>query len=343
MVSSKDKSLTPNNGSLKLNGLKLNDRYKMVGQNNAINAMFRINDKRNTVERQFDKEIKADSLTAITQKIHLGSAEAQLLAYINSKFFETPNHDNIRRFSFTLKEYMHDSDKKDPKTTRKALKKKLDTIAGTTYAYNSSKSSKNNHSVYDVSFGRMPLLGYSYVHGTVYIELTDFFHDFLVNHTMPMPFPKLTFKLDPQKEKVALYISWAIVANKRINKASARGNRMSVKTLLSKIPSLPTYDEVMSSNRHVYDRIIEPVLKGIERLANPVDGIITRYSFTGKDGKLLDYKSLDYTTFINADLVIEKWNEYPEEYLERWNKTQKGIKHRKKKNKSKNQSDKHHV
>ena len=340
MVSSKDKSLTPNNAGLK--GTLTNERYETISQNNALNNIFRINDKRNTKELPFNKkQIQTDAVTAITQATHLGLAEAQMLDYINLKFNQVPNHENILEFMFTLKEYMTDAGKKDPKSARNAIKQRLDTIASTTYSYHGG----DDKSPYNQNFGAHPLLGYDYKRGgKVYVTLTSFFHDLLFNHAMPMPYPKLLFMLDPVRDAVAIYILKAIIVNKRINKASPRGNRMKVKTLLNRIESLPTYDEVMASkNKHVYDRIIEPILKGVERLANSKDGVINRYSFFGKDGKMLNYDNLDYATFIDADLVIEEWNHYPEKDLERWNKTQKKIQHRRKKNKAKQEKDKRHA
>lgn len=339
MVSSKDKSLTPNNAGLK--GTLTNERYGTISQNNALNNIFRINDKRNTKELPFNKkQIQTDAVTAITQATHLGLAEAQMLEYINLKFNQVPNHENTAEFMFTLKEYMTDAGKKDPKSARNAIKHRLDAIASTAYSYNGG----DDKSPYNQNFGAHPLLGYDYKRGgKVYVTLTSFFHDLLVNHTMPMPYPKLLFMLDPVRDAVAIYILKAIFVNKRINKASPRGNRIKVKTLLNKIESLPTYDEVMASDRRVTDRIIDPVFKAVERLANSKDGVINRYSFIDKDGKMLNYDNLDYATFIDADLVIEEWNHYPEMDLERWNKTQKKIQHRRKKNKAKQEKDKHHA
>lgn len=331
MVSSKDKSLTPNNASLK--GTLTNERYGTISQNNALNNIFRINDKRNIKELPFNKkQIQTDAVTAITQATHLGPAEAQMLDYINLKFNQVPNHENTAEFMFTLKEYMTDAGKKDPKSARNAIKHRLDAIASTAYSYNGG----DDKSPYNQNFGAHPLLGYDYKRGgKVYVTLTSFFHDLLVNHAMPMPYPKLLFMLDPVRDAVAIYILKAIFVNKRINKASPRGNRIKVKTLLNRIESLPSYDEVMASDRRVTDRIIDPVFKAVERLANSKDGVINRYSFIGKDGKMLNYDNLDYATFIDADLVIEEWNHYPEKDLERWNKTQKKIQHRRKKNKAK--------
>lgn len=300
--------------------------YGTISQNNALNNIFRVNDKHSTKELPFNKkQIQTDAVTAITKATHLGLAEAQILDYINYKFNQLSDHEHIKQFSFTLKEYMKDTEKKDPKTTRNAIKQRLDTIASTTYSY----SGGDENSPYNQSFGAHPLLGYDYRRGKVYIELTDFFHDLLIYHSMPMAYFKLMFKLDPRKDSTALYILRAILENKRINKASPRSNRMRVKTLLEKIPSLPSYDEVMKSNGNVYDRIIAPVFEGVERLAKPDEGAITRYSFMSKDGKPLNYDSIDYDSFVNADLIIEEWNQYPEEDLEKWNKKQKKIRTKK--------------
>lgn len=315
--------------------------YGIISQNNALNNIFRVNDKRNTKELPFNKkQIQTDAVTAITKKTHLGLAEAQMLDYINYRFNQLSDHEHIKNFSFTLKEYMKDAERKDPKTTRKAIKQRLDIIASTTYSYNGGDA-KNP---YNQNFGAHPLLGYDYKQGKIYIELTDFFHDLLVYHSMPMAYYKLMFKLNPRKDATTMYILRTLIENKRINKTSPRANRMKVKTLLKKNKSLPTYDEVMASDRRVSDRIIDPVFNVLERLANPKDGVIIRYSFIGRDGKPLDYDSLDYATFIDADLVIEEWNHYPEKDLEKWDKTQqRKIQQRKKKDKSKQEKDKHHA
>lgn len=305
--------------------------YGSIMQNNATNTIFRINDKRNTKELPFNKkQIQTDAVIAITKATHLGLAEAQMLDYVNYKFNQAPDHEHNKRFSFTLREYMKDTGRRDPKTTRSAIKQRLDIIASTTYSYDGG----DKKNPYNQSFGAHPLLGYDYRQGKIYIELTDFFHDLLVYHSMPMAYYKLMFKLDPRKDATAMYILRTLIENKRINKTSPRANRIKVKTLLAKIPSLPSYDEVMKTNRHIYDRIIAPVLKGVERLAQPDERAIIRYSFIGSDTKPLDYDSLDYDSFINADLIIEEWNQYPEADLEKWDKKQKQI--RKKQEKKNN-------
>ena len=306
--------------------------FGMVSQNNATNNIFRLNSKRGSKDLPFNKkEIRSDTVTAITQATHLGLAEAVMLDYVNFKFNQVPNHENTAEFMFTLNQYMKDTGRKDPKSARNAIKHRLDAIASTAYSYHGG----DDKNPYNQNFGAHPLLGYDYRRGKVYIDLTNFFHDLLVYHSMPMAYFKLMFKLDPKKDSTALYILRAILENKRINKASPRSNRIRVKTLLEKIPSLPSYDEVMGSNRHVYDRIIAPVLEGVERLAQPDEGAFTRYSFMGKDAKPLDYDSIDYDSFVNADLIIEEWNQYPEEDLEKWDKKQKEIikKNQKKKEK----------
>ena len=305
------------------------NKYGIISQNNALNGIFRLNSKKNTKDLPFNKkQVQADAVTAITQATNLGLPEAIMLDYINYRFNQISDHEHAKHFSFTLKEYMKDTGKKDPKSARKAIKERLDTIASTPYSY-SGGSEKND---YNQNFGSQPLLGYDYRRGKIYINLTDFFHELLVYHSMPMAYYKLMFKLDPKRDSTAIYILRALLENKRINKTSPRANRMKVKTLLKRIPSLPSYDEVMNSNRHVYDRIIEPVLDGIERLAERDEGAIVKYSFISRDNELLDYNSLDYDTFVNANLIIEKWNHYPEAELEKWDKRQKEINKKKKRN-----------
>lgn len=308
-----------------------NVKFRMIYQNNATNQIARIDSKHDPVSKDaFNTTIKSDAITAITKATKMGVQESQMLDYIGVKFAEMPNHDNVSSIVVTLDEYKKDFGKKDSKSARNALKRTLDNIADTTYSY--SGGDANNP--YNQSFGKQPLLGYDYKNGKAVITIMPFFHNLLINQAMPMPYSQLAFKLNPRTEAVAFMVLRELLINKRTNAGnSARENRIKMKTLLPKIKSIPSYETVMQSiDRHPTRRIIEPIFKAMERLSNPVDGAIGDYTFIDKQGNVLDYEKLDYSTFIDSTLVINSWNDYPEDVLSKWAETKAKKKKKRKKN-----------
>lgn len=321
--------------------------YGMISQNAALNSAFKLNDKRNT-RRNYNRElvVKADAVTAITKAAHLGLPEQVMLTYAIDKFNQKPNHDSSKQVNFTLKDYMKDRGLKDPKSARNNIKKCLDTIANTTYSY----SGGDSKSPYNQSFGAHHILDYDYKRGKVTIDFSDFFFNLLVHGSMPMPNYRIMYRLDPLKDATTIYVLRALEKNKRINKpkstnkskknnmaqaaAPERGDRIKISTLFHDVASLSSYDKLKEgTDRHTYDRLILPVFKAVERLADPIDPYraINRYSFMSADNKPLSYDNIDFETFSNAYLVIEEWHKYPEDILKKWNDKQKQIRDRQKK------------
>lgn len=328
----------------------INEIIGVTSQNAAMNSAFKLNDKRNT-KKNYNRElvVKADAVTAITKATHLGLPEQVMLTYAIDKFNQESNHDNNKQVTFTLKDYMRDRGLKDPKSARNNIKKCLDALTNTTYSY----SGGNSKSPYNQSFGAHHILDYDYKRGKVTIDFSDFFFNLLVHGSMPMPNYKIMFRLDPLKDATTIYILRALEKNKRINKpkstnkskknskaqttAPERGDRIKISTLLHDVASLSSYDEIKEgTDRHTYGRLILPVFKAVERLADPTDPYraINRYSFMDADNKPIDYDNIDYETFSNAYLVIEEWHRYPEDKLKQWSERQKAIRS-KEKNKQK--------
>lgn len=142
---------------------------------------------------------------------------------------------------------------------------------------------------------------------------------------MAMPYNKIMLRLDPKKDANSWYIMRRLLNNKRYNKKPIRADRMKVSTLLQYCPKLPTYEEVLHSNRHVDDRIIQPFFKAVERLSEAFD-----YSFLTEEGKPIDYNAgLSYQEFASSELVITFWKDYPEAWLKQINQKQHKYRRRK--------------
>lgn len=314
--------------------------YHMIYQSTATNQISRLDSEHTPTKKdEFNRTIiKSDAITAITKATKMGAQEAQMLDYVGVKFAELPDHEHASTIEITLKEYKSDFGKSDSKSARDTLKRTLDRISNTTYSY----SSGDSNNPYKQSFGTQPLLGYNYKNGKAVVTIMPFFRNLLLQQAMPMPYSPLAFKLNPRTELIAFRVLRELQVNKRINAGNkARENRIKVKTLISKIKAIPSYEEVVKSkDRHIARKIIDPLFNAMERLSNPDDGAISDYSFIGKNGKLLDYENLTYDNFIESTLVINEWRNYPEDKLDKWVETKKKKQKKKTGQKKKTQSKK---
>lgn len=284
--------------------------YGLVQQNNATNQAYRLNSKRNSKQLPLNKtQVSFKDVTALFTGKKLGTSEAQMLEYINYKHTNAGNYDNNLTVEFTLKEYMKDFALKDTKSARTSLRRKLDVLIGLQLSY--SGGDKKNP--YNQSFGRHNLFsGYDYKKGVTSISYTPEMNTVFTKQAIPMPIHLLLFRLNPKTEATSYYILEKILENKRQNAKNHPGrmDRIKVTTLIENCPNLPTYDEVMNGNGNVDDRIIQPLLKGVERLSEAFD-----YSFVDANGKPVNYENdTSYDGFIKWELII-RWNDYPESYL----------------------------
>lgn len=317
--------------------------FGMTVQNQPINTIFRVNSKRNSKKKPMHKlEIQYGAIRAVTTAPKLDAAAAQMFDYLLYVYANTPNHDNNDTVVITLSDYMRDFKKTDRRSARRAIKNNLDALFNTYYEYYGGyKDDKYNPQWR----GYIHLLNYAYNRrGTFIVKWdSDFYNHFLVNHVMPMPHSKYNFTLDPHRDGTALYILRALEENKRKNAGNpSRQNWIKVSTLLEYVRSLKPAEQLrQKGDRHYYERIIEPIYKAVERLANPRDKErpLKSYCFTsgsGNNKKLLELgdKNVDYNLFINANLEVE-WNSYPDNLLEQWSKTQRSKNKNKNKQKSK--------
>lgn len=119
----------------------------------------------------------------------------------------------------------------------------------------------------------------------------------------PMDYPTELWKADPRTNQ--FYFGRYIAQNYRLNEGKKGRERIPIKTLISKSPNLPTYEEVMRSNRNVSDRIVRKTFADLDAL----DHVF--YTVERKDGTLIDDPaSLDYDTFIAAYVVVD-YSDYP--------------------------------
>lgn len=291
--------------------------YKTTYQNNAINQLTRVNTKKDKPDKDapaFQRKYSNENISILMKKAatELTPQVNQHLVYIMTRFFEQSNKEDSLEVDFTLKEYKADFGKKDSKSARKTLEKVFDDLTDLRFEYHGGNDKKKK----DQPFTYLVPIPYAhYERGKAKVQFVPAFRDMLLNGTMLMYIHPLYFKLNPYREAVAQSILYEMAVNKRTNASNkSRQDHISIKSLLPKIHSLPSYEEVLSKDGAVTQKIIDPFNNALERLAKPEDGAFSDYYLLDKNNKPLDYDNLTYEDFINSYLFVQ-WKDYPEDVL----------------------------
>lgn len=295
--------------------------YKTTYQNNAINQLTRVNTKKDKPDKDapaFQRKYSNENISILMKKAatELTPQVNQHLVYIMTRFFEQSNKEDSLEVDFTLKEYKADFGKKDSKSARKTLEKVFDDLTDLRFEYHGGNDKKKK----DQPFTYLVPIPYAhYERGKAKVQFVPAFRDMLLNGTMLMYIHPLYFKLNPYREAVAQSILYEMAVNKRTNASNkSRQDHISIKSLLPKIHSLPSYEEVLSKDGAVTQKIIDPFNNALERLAKPEDGAFSDYYILDKNNKpLFDESRTDdvtYDDFINSYLFVQ-WKDYPEDVL----------------------------
>lgn len=137
---------------------------------------------------------------------------------------------------------------------------------------------------------------------------TDFLDHIEQKHQITLIAPKL-FKLTGS----AFYIYNALLNNKQINykNSASRQDTMKIRTLLDRCPVLPTWEEVAQSNRHFYDRIVEPLENALAEINSEVD-----YVFLNKNREpVKSINNLPLNEFLDSYIKITNWKTLDVEQL----------------------------
>jgi hypothetical protein len=197
-----------------------------------------------------------------------------------------------------LKEYMKMRGLKDTKTARKQVIDSIEALSRITY------DARENIKGKWINSGTISIFGGSgYIkNGTIHFNFNADFYNLLLNYSV-MNYSGSTLKMDPRTN--GYYFSRFIDENYRINEGKSRVNKISIRSLLSKTPSLPTVDDVLSKDKHIKDRIIVPFFRDLDRL------IHIKYKVLNQNKEEVKYpENMRYEEFINCTLVID-YNNYP--------------------------------
>lgn len=153
----------------------------------------------------------------------------------------------------------------------------------------------------------------------------------------PTDYPRELWSVDPRTNQ--FYFGRYIAQNRRLNEGKPGRNKIPIKTLISKTPNLPSYEEVtkkekdehgntvQKGNRDVKGRIIKKTFADLDALESLYYDVYTA------DGKRVDNpEEMDYQTFISAYIEVD-YSDYPQhtQRVEQRQRRQKKIKEAKEK------------
>ena len=149
--------------------------------------------------------------------------------------------------------------------------------------------------------------------GDIVFTFGSTFYKMLLGYPV-MPYPAQLQTVNNKRNPNSYYLLRKITELKNMNAGKQNEDIMSVKTLLDAAPYIPSYDEVMSGNRNVSERIIKPFERDLDALA---DALSWEYCHS-KGAPLTDAEvsRLDYAIFSKL-LIKVYWKDYPEETIQK--------------------------
>ena len=276
-------------------------------QSQAINAISKTKTKNLVSQLNLlgDAEIKVSETFTLRIKDYQSLASGipttayMLLDCFIIHFTKYPNKE--ARVRLPLKEYMEMRNLKDPKSTREQVVRDIRALTRIEYEAKEKIRGKWKYSGSVAIYG-----GTGYIeNGIIHFNFNMDFYEALMNCRV-MEYSKETLRLNPKQHPHAYYFSRYLDENYRINEGKDRVNTITIPTLLTKSPLLPTYEEVMTQHQGaIYRHIIEPVIRDLD--------IIDRlyYDFITADGETIE-NPLDffkgengYSKFITSKLQID--------------------------------------
>ena len=120
-----------------------------------------------------------------------------------------------------------------------------------------------------------------------------------------MDIPKEALLLNTRNNPNSFFFLRYIALNYRLNEGKKRQDIISIKTLISKSPELPLYEDVMNSDRAYNRRIVQRTFRDLD-VINTIS-----YKVHTMDGEeVSDPYSLSYEDFISCKIAVD-YSEWP--------------------------------
>lgn len=281
--------------------------FRIMKQSSAMNKLSTLKITKKTASEIFDEEVcvEKDNLKISFESIAelgtgLKTTTHRLADALMIKFTESGSKEHT--VSLSLDEYMKLCELKNSVEMRRQVNSDLKTLLNMRISF--QKSSNREQSMKDIRLCKDVKIK----NNIIVFTFSDEF--FVIMKTMPvMHYPEKLFKINLKKNPNSYYFLKKIAEHKKMNYFKKNADTLSVKTLLGCTPELPSYDDVVNTDRAVGRRIIEPFERDMNELSD-----LLRWEYCHANGtKLTDDELVNFNYHIFSGLLIKiKWKEYPQ-------------------------------
>ena len=202
-----------------------------------------------------------------------------------------------------LEEYMKRRGLKDRKEAKTQAKADMEILRGASFSWEERRGKKTE----SYSFVNLADSGEIRRNGDIVFTYGTTFYNILLGYPV-MPYPAQLQTLNSKRNPNSYYLLRKIAEHKNMNIGKKNEDIIAVKTLLSGAPFIPSYEEVMSGNRNIADRII-----GVfERDMDALETTLSWHYCHSLEQPLTDEElnTMSYATFEGL-MIHTEWRNYP--------------------------------
>lgn len=204
-----------------------------------------------------------------------------------------------------LEEYMKRRGLKDRKEAKTQAKADMEILRGASFSWEERKGKKTE----SYSFVNLADSGEIRRNGDIVFTYGNTFYNILLGYPV-MPYPAQLQTLNSKRNPNSYYLLRKIAEHKNMNIGKKNENVIAVKTLLSIAPFIPSYEEVMSQDRALARRIIEPFERDMDALG---DTLLWNYCHSNNEPLTNEeLTNITYETFVEL-LICTSWKSYPDQ------------------------------
>ncbi len=285
--------------------------FSTIRQGTATNALTKIkpSTKRNTI---------IDTITG-TATITQGNLSITIPDFTKLKGFRTSTYQLLDALTvaltetgakspavaLSLEEYMKKRGLKDKKEARKQVTDDLETLFNATISFKEKRKKGQEQDFHDIRI----IDSKGIRKGIITVTFGTAFYKILLGYPI-MPYPAQLWELNSKRNPNSFYLLRKIAEHKNMNVGKKNEDIIAVKTLLAVAPYLPSYEEVMNTDRAISRRIIEPFERDMDALEDTLTWTYCHSNNTPLTDEELS--SMSYDTFISLLIKID-WKQYPDQ------------------------------
>ena len=309
--------------------------FNTIRQGAATNALTKVkaNPKYNTVidpitgTATISQGSLIITIPGFTELAGFKTSTYQLLGALTVKLTETGAKSPV--VALLLEEYMEKRGLKDKKEARKQAAADLEILFNAKISFKEKRKKGKEPDFHDIRI----IDSKGIKNGIITVSFGTTFYNILLGYPV-MPYPVQLWTLNSKHNPNSFYLLRKIAEHKNMNVGKKNEDIIAVKTLLSIAPDIPTYEEVMATDRALTRRIMDTFERDMDALEETLTWTYCHSNNTPLTDEEL--KTLDYNTFIDL-LIRTNWKNYPDQTarLERKAERQEQAKQRKRKKSTK--------